>query len=125
MRIFNLMKAKATNLLPAKNDPPLVLKAPKPSFAYAGHRSAFGFQAAVIPEVDHSQDNEHQDRNMAVDMDEGAVKMADPADSDDSMYTDGAVNKTEEGAMNEDVGGRDPGMVHPLSFNTLTFFART
>ena len=102
-------QAKATNLLPAKNDPPLNLKVPKPSFANAKSRSAFGFQVAAIPEMDHAQDDEHQE-NMEVDMEGSADKMDDGDDID--MYVS-------EG------GGHNLGMIHPLSFNTLTFFART
>ena len=50
------IKAKVTNLLPAKDDPPLKLCAPKPAFANSGSRSAFGFQAATIPETDAAAD---------------------------------------------------------------------
>ena len=59
-------------------------------------------------------------------MDEDAVKTTEPADSDSSMYTDENIDKKEGGigAMDEDVSGCDRGMIHPLSFNTLTFFAR-
>ena len=51
-------------MLPAKNDPPLNLEVPRPSFAVARPNSAFGFQTAVIlPEMDHNQDGRRGDGN--------------------------------------------------------------
>jgi hypothetical protein len=95
----------------------LNLKAPKPSFANARHRSAFGFQAAAepTPEINYAQDGEHRDEDMV-------VGMNDSANNDcDDMY----VSEDGKVAMNEDVDGYGSGMIRPLSFNTLTFFART
>ena len=50
------------------------------------------------------------------------VGMNDSANNDcDDMY----VSEDGKVAMNEDVDGYGSGMIRPLSFNTLTFFART
>lgn len=69
---------------PEKEDSPLNLNIPKPSFANANSRSAFGFQGTMAVPTDH-QDN-----------------------SDDDMYADAkeGADEIEEGglgAMNEDI----------------------
>jgi hypothetical protein len=105
----------------------LNLQVPKPSFANARTRSAFGFQAATIPETDHAQlaaqDSEHQDRNMVADED-GSADVMDEFGED--LYTTDAEGRIVD--VNE-VVGHGSGMIHSLSFNTLTMthfpFART
>lgn len=99
--------------MPAKNDPPLNLTAPKPSFATAKTSSAFGFQPAATPEVDQDS-HESQAGNMGVDMDVGE-------DFGEDLY---ASDRDGMDGMNQ--GDRhNSGMIYFLSFNTLTFFART
>ena len=98
--------------MPAKNDPPLNLTAPKPSFATAKTSSAFGFQPAA-PEADQDS-HESQAGNMGVDMDVGE-------DFGEDLY---ASDRDGIDGMNQ--GDRhNSGMIYFLSFNTLTFFART
>ena len=97
------------------------LTVPKPSFANVRTRSVFGFQAATIPEMDDrdAQDGEHQDTNMVADIDHYAAYVEKMDDSNDLYLTD-----NESRAVPMEVDRRKSGMIHPLSFNTLTFFAR-
>jgi hypothetical protein len=71
-----------------------------------------------MPETDHNQDgHQNQDKNMGGNADDSAY-VIDPGED---LYAtdDGGVVGMDE------VDGRNLGMIYFLSFNTLTFFART
>jgi hypothetical protein len=76
----NFIKEIADEPSPAIDDLPLNLDVPKPSFANAHSRSAFGFQAMAIPDT--------QDFDMADDIYEGFVDEANKMDENANIVND-------------------------------------
>ena len=72
---MKILQAKAANILPVSDDPPLNLKAPKPLFSNAKNDSTFGFQSSAASRLPGVSENDWvgengDDQQRSVDADE-------------------------------------------------------